>query len=148
MDPAYFSAFAALAGSAIGGLTSLMTSWLVQRTQVKAQQSTQSIEKKQALYKDFLEESTRLYADAFEHDKAELSNLVGLYAMIGRMRVLSSPEVVENAEKIAQLVVETYLGPNKAFGDVRHMLEDHAIDPFRDFSQACRDELRRLGAFF
>ena len=148
MDPAYFSAFAALAGSAIGGLTSLMTSWLVQRTQVKAQQSTQSVEKKQALYKDFLEESTRLYADAFEHDKAELSNLVGLYAMIGRMRVLSSPEVVENAEKIAELVVETYLGPNKAFRDVRHMLEDHAIDPFRDFSQACRDELRRLGAFF
>ena len=72
MDPAYFSAFAALAGSVIGGLTSLMTSWLVQRTQVKAQQSTQSIERKQTLYKDFLDESTRRYADALEHDKAEL----------------------------------------------------------------------------
>jgi hypothetical protein len=147
MDPAYFSAFAALAGSVIGGLTSLMTSWLVQRTQVKAQQSTQSIERKQELYKIFLVESTRLYADAFEHDKAELSNLVGLYAMISRMRILSSPEVVTNAEQIAQLIVETYLGPNKAFGDVRHMLEDHAIDPFRNFSEACHDELRRLGAF-
>jgi hypothetical protein len=34
MDVAYVSAFAALAGSVIGGLTSLMTSWLVQRTRV------------------------------------------------------------------------------------------------------------------
>jgi len=147
MDPGYFSAFAALAGSVIGGLTSLGTSWLTQRTQVKAQQASHSIETRQQLYKDFLDESTRLYADAFEHDAAELSNLVHLYALISRMRVLSAPAVVEHAESVARLIVETYLAPNRPFRDVRSMLADHAIDPFLDFSQACRDELRQLGAF-
>ncbi len=39
MDPAYFSAFAALAGSAIGGLTSLASSWL---TPARAIQSAAS----------------------------------------------------------------------------------------------------------
>ncbi len=34
MNPAYFSAFAALDGSIIGGLTSLATSWLSQRAAV------------------------------------------------------------------------------------------------------------------
>jgi hypothetical protein len=147
MDSAYFSAFAALAGSVIGGLTSLATSWLGQHTQLRAQQSAQDIEHKQALYKDFIEESTRLYADAIEHDQAELSKLVSLYALISRMRVLSSPGVVENAEKVARLVVDTYLAPNRPFRDARNMIEDHAVDPFREFSQACREELRRLGAF-
>jgi hypothetical protein len=148
MDPAYFSAFAALGGSVIGGLTSLATSWLVQRTQARAQQSTQNFEKKQALYKDFIEESTRLYADALEHDKTDVSNLVRLYALISRMRVLSAPAVVDNAEKLARTIVETYLGPNMALREFRSMVADqHAVDPFRDFSLACRDELHRLGAF-
>ena len=38
MDFAYLSPSAALAGSAIGGLTSLGASWLTQRVQVSAQQ--------------------------------------------------------------------------------------------------------------
>jgi hypothetical protein len=35
MDSAYFSAFAALTGSVIGGLTSLATSWLTEHTQAE-----------------------------------------------------------------------------------------------------------------
>ena len=37
MEAAYISAFAALAGTAIGGLTSFVTSWVTQHGQVKAQ---------------------------------------------------------------------------------------------------------------
>jgi hypothetical protein len=36
MDPAYLSALAALAGSTIGGLTSLTASWLTQHVQFRA----------------------------------------------------------------------------------------------------------------
>jgi hypothetical protein len=43
MDTAYISAFAALAGSAIGGLTSLTASWLTQRVQFSAQQLAHDI---------------------------------------------------------------------------------------------------------
>jgi hypothetical protein len=42
MNPAYISALAALAGSVIGGLTSLATSWLAQRTQVRARELTRN----------------------------------------------------------------------------------------------------------
>src|SRR5215468_6310594 len=41
MDPAYLSAFAALAGSTIGGLTSLTASWLTQHVQFRASMETQ-----------------------------------------------------------------------------------------------------------
>jgi hypothetical protein len=146
MDSAYFSAFAALGGSIIGGLRSLATSWLTQHTQLRAQQYTQNIGRKETLYKDFVEEASRLYADAFEHDRTELSNLVRLYAMISRMRVLSSPKVVGDADRVARLIIETYLAPNKTFRDARDMVKSHAVDPLRDFSEACREELHRLRA--
>lgn len=37
MNPAYLSAFSALAGSAIGAVTSLATTWLTQYAQTRAQ---------------------------------------------------------------------------------------------------------------
>jgi hypothetical protein len=42
MDAAYVSAFAALGGALIGGLTSFAISWITQQTQTKAQQLAQA----------------------------------------------------------------------------------------------------------
>ena len=147
MDAAYFSAFAALAGSVIGGLTSLGTSWLTQRSQLGAQRFSRNLERRETLYRDFINEASRLYTDAFEHDQTELSNLVKLLALISQMRVVSSPGIVEGADKVARLIMETYLAPNKEFGDLENALESHMVDPLRRFSEACREELQQLGAF-
>jgi len=145
MDPAYLSAFAALAGSAIGGLTSVIASWLTQYAQVRAQQFTRDRTGREDLYKDFIEEASKLYADAYEHDQVEMSKLVNLGALISRMRVLSSPTVVENADSVMRVIIETYLAPNRTFRDVPVVLNSDAMNPLREFSNACRDELRRRG---
>ena len=142
MDAAYLPAFAALAGSTIGGLTSLATSWLTQHVQFRRQQRVHDLRRRQELYKDFIEEASKLYVDAFEHDDAETSKLVHLYAMISLMRVGSSPRVVASADDVARTIVDTYLGPNRTFRDVRAMLDDATLNPLREFSEACREELR------
>jgi len=67
--------------------------------------------------------------------------------MISQMRVVSSPKVVEDADKVARLIMETYRAPNKTFGDFQHVLDSHTVDPLRLFGDACREELRQLGAF-
>ena len=146
MDPAYLSALAALAGSTIGGLTSLSASWLSQRVQFTEQLRASNLSNRQNLYKSFIEESARWYADALGHNNAQLSNLVNLYALVSRMRVLSSPRVVENADRVVRVIVETYLAPNKTFRHVKEPLDHDAIDPLRGFSNACRGELQRLGS--
>ena len=146
MDPAYLSAFAALAGSMIGGLTSLIASWLTQYVQFRAQQRVSDLSRREDLYKNFIEEASRLYADAFAHDKAEVVNLVSLYALVSRMRVRSSPRIVENADRVVRVIIETYLAPNKTFRDVKEILDNDAMDPLREFSHACREELRGYGA--
>ena len=147
MDAAFFSGLAALAGSVIGGLTSLGATWLTQHSQLGAQRFARNLERRETLYKDFINEASRLYADAFEHDRTELANLVRLFAMISQMRVVSSARVVEDADKVARLIMKTYVAPNKTFGDFESTVESHMVDPLRRFSEACREELQQLEAF-
>jgi hypothetical protein len=146
MDTAYFSALAALAGSAIGGLTSLLASWLTQRVQFSAQLLARDIDRRGELYKNFIEEASKSYADACEHDMADVSKLVHLYTLVSQMRMLSSQVVIDQADGVMRRIIETYLSPNKAIRDIlAHHLRSDMLDPLRDFSSACRDELRMQG---
>jgi hypothetical protein len=143
MDPAFFSAFAALAGSVIGGVTSLGASWLTQRVQFRAQQYTRELSRREDLYKGFIEEASRLYADAYERDDPKVSELVNLYALVSRMRILSTPQIVESADEVVRVIIDTYRGPNKTFRDVKELLDNDAMNPLKVFSNACREELRQ-----
>jgi len=84
MNSQYFSAFAALAGSVVGGFMMLASSWLSQNAQARTEAQAQHRSRREELYKDFIEESARLYADALGHNEAELAKFVKLYALIGR----------------------------------------------------------------
>lgn len=142
MDVAFLSAISALAGSVVGGVTSLAASWLTQHVQYRAQRHASELNKREELYRNFIEEASRWYADALTHDKPEVSNLVNLYALVSRMRVLSSPGVVESADRAVIAIIDAYLAPNKGFPDVKELLKADAVNPLREFSNACREEMR------
>lgn len=145
MDAGYFSAIAALSGSAIGGLTSLTASWLSQSVQARTQQRLQNVSQRQELYRGFIEEASRLYARALESNKADITDLVSLYAMASRMRILSSPIVAQSADGVVRLIIDTYFQPNMTLSDIRKALATDGVDPLRTFSEACRRELVSLG---
>ncbi|HEX4988057.1 MAG TPA: hypothetical protein VFW91_04710 [Candidatus Binatia bacterium] len=42
------------------------------------------------------------------------------------------------------MIVNTYLAPNKTFPELRDMVNNGAIDPLRDFSEACRDDFAEV----
>src|SRR2546430_16667880 len=90
MEPATISALAALTGATIGGVTSFAATWLTQRTQARVQELTHKLSRREELYKAFIQEASKLYGDALVHDTTDVSKLVGLYALISEMRVLSS----------------------------------------------------------
>lgn len=146
MDASIITALAALLGATIGGLTSVLASWLTQQTQAKAQWIAQERTRRQELYKDFIEEAARCYIDALQHDKADISTLVGIYAKIDRMRVQSSPEVIASAERVGRKIVDTYLAPDKSFLELREMLNSGALVLLREFGDACRAEFETLRA--
>ena len=140
MDAAYISALAALSGSIIGGLTSLGASWVSQNAQARVQQLLTDKNRRQELYKSFIEEAMRLYGDALVSSDAEVSKFVGLYVMLSRMRVLSSPHVIEHAEKVIHVIADTYFEPNMTLRDLRGKREQ--IDILRRFSEACREDVK------
>jgi len=143
MDIAYISAFAALAGSAIGGFTSLAASWMTQRVQFRAQQLAHDIGRREELYRDFIDEASQCYADALQHSEVDVPKIVRLYALVSRMRIMSSATVAEHADRVMRFLVETYVGPNKTIQQVFESVQTGLLDPLRDFSETCREELRR-----
>ena len=145
-DSAYLPAVAALAGSAIGGFTSFASAWLTQHRQDRARELTQNKARRQKVYKQFIDEASRLYADALAHEQAEVSALVGVYALISRMRVESSSAVIASADAVVRMILDTYFVPNKTFPQLREMVNSHAVDPLRAFSEECRAELQALNS--
>jgi hypothetical protein len=148
MEASAISALAALTGTAVGGLTSVAANWLSHRIQIRAQWVQHEKNRRQILYRDFIEEASKCYIDALQHHEADadLPGLVSLYAKLGRMRVLSSRPVVHSAEHIAKKIMDTYLEPDKSFVELRDMAKSGAIDLLREFSDACRDEFEQMRA--
>jgi hypothetical protein len=67
MNATYVSAFAALAGSLIGGLITFAAAWITQRRQANVQRLLQEKARRQELYQQFIEEASKLYVDALIH---------------------------------------------------------------------------------
>src|SRR5262245_19212440 len=136
MDAPVITAFAALTGATIGGFTSAVVSWLTQHARAREQRLAQDQVRRQDIYKEFINSAAKLYIDALQNDKADLSALMELYASLSRMRTLSSANVVARADQIVKKIINAYLEPNKTFPELREMADSGLIDPLRDFSEA------------
>ena len=135
---------AALLGAIIGGLLSVLASWLAQRVQAKAQWLSQEVLRRQLLYSDFVESAARCFADALMHDEPNTGTLAKLYGDIGRLRLNSSEEVVREAYRITHRILDAYGDANRSKVEIREFLARDSVDLFSDFGDACRVELIKL----
>jgi hypothetical protein len=122
----------------------VLASLLAQRTQARVQWIAQDKIRRQDLYKEFIEEASKCYAHALQHDKPDLPALVTVYTKIGRMRVLSSHEVIATAENIGRTILDAYVQPDLTLPELMEMANSNSIDVIRDFSEACREEFKSL----
>jgi len=142
MNPAYLTALSALAGSVVGGLTAGITTWLSLRSAARAGHLSAQLVRRQELFRDFIVAASNAYGHALVSGKPQIEEIVALYAMISRMRILCSAEIVACAEKIMRLTIDTYFEPNKTIGELREMIKTEAIiDPLKEFSELARVEL-------
>lgn len=145
MSTTLISAIAALIGAAIGGITSLLASWLLNQRQVRAQWLSHDRSHREDLYKEFIEEAAKCYVDALLHEKPDIPLLVVLYAKMSRMRVISSPSVIESAEHLISQIINTYSEPAKTFTEIQ-AIRHGSLDIIRNFSESCRAEFDDLRA--
>ncbi len=140
MDPAYLSAFSALAGSAIGAMASFGTTWLTQHHQDRVQRLSQESTRREKLYGEFIDEASKVFADALTHDLDDLSKLVPLYAIKGKLQLFASNKTIAAAEAVMQRIVQTYHRPNE---DLKRQTaaEHEEFAVLEQFTKACRDDL-------
>ena len=142
MDLAYVSALAALTGSLVGGLTSGVTAWLSQRLESRAGQVAQELAHRLELYKDFITAASKAYSEALVTSEPNIGELISLYAMISRMRVLSSADIVARAERVLLETKSAYFEPNRTVQEAQELIRlGTRIDPLKDFAEAVREEL-------
>lgn len=141
MNPAYISAISALAGAVIGGLTSFLTSWSIQRAQLRHAHREAETAKLEALYSDFIIEAARIFGDALNRQAGNITDIIGLYTMTGRLRLLSSQAVVDAAVRVEHKIMEAYSGPNFSLSEVRAQASKGELNLLGEFSDACRKDL-------
>lgn len=141
INSAYLSAFFGLLGATIGGVTSITTAWLTQRTERRENYRHAERAKREALYGDFISEASRLYGDALSHEKDDVTDLVQLYAIIGKLRLLTGREVVTAAEVALDVITATYLAPNRDLRELRTLAHEGGMNFLLEFGEACRRDL-------
>src|SRR5260370_15310655 len=125
-DAAYLSALSALAGSLVGGLTSGFTTWLGVRSKARAGRLAHELSQPDDLFKDFIVAASKAYGEAMLTNEPQMQDLVALYAMVSRMRVLSRARTVACAQQVVEATVETYFAPNKTIRQLRERLPAEA----------------------
>ena len=115
MDTNALTALAGLVGAVVGGTTSVLTSWLAQRTQTNTQWRRQEHQRREDLYNAFIENAVECYADALQHDGPDVPAMVSLYAKVDQMYLRSSRPVIESAEEICRRILETSAIPTRNF---------------------------------
>jgi len=142
MDAAYLSALSALAGSVVGGLTMALSAWISQSVSARAGMISSHLARRQELFRDFIVSASRVYGEALMSNEPKIPELLELYALLSRMRVLCQPETVAAGEKLMRSILDTYLAPNRTFKELRDLMTTgDGIDPLKEFGVAAREEI-------
>jgi hypothetical protein len=98
--------------------------------------------RREDLIRDFIIAASKTYGDAIINSEPKMQELVDLYAMVSRMRVLGMTKATACADVVMRSIVETYYAPNRTVADLRELTRSGGgIDPLKDLSEAARQEL-------
>jgi hypothetical protein len=146
VDSTLMTAIAAGLGSMAGASATIVTTFLTQRTQTMRANAEWQLRVRESLYGEFITEASRLSVDALVHSLDQPEQLVTLYGILGRIRLVAGADVLSKAEICCHRIVEIYRQPNLTSDQVRAAFEAHELDPLKEFSAACRAELLAMSA--
>ncbi len=144
MNSAELSALAVFGGASVGSLSPVLSNYVLQRRVARRDLVNREIAERQKLYSDFISEAARLHADAMTNTAFNLNEVVGLYALTSRIRLIAQDEVVRAAEEMMRSIVRRYGETNLTLDDLREAALSSKVDPLNHFSAACRKDLLRL----
>ena len=147
MEANLITALAGVLGSLSGASGAIATTWISQKSQTIRERAKSETRKREILYGDFITEASQRLADAFDHSLDKPETLVKLYAILGRIRLVSSAAVLTAAEESCDRIIDLYAKPNRTMAEIFTTLHSGEFEFLKDFSEACRVELRKYAAY-
>ena len=141
MDSGILATFSALAGTAIGAVSSLATTWMTTNAQARAARVAAERSKREDVYGRFMDELARLYASALNNVGIDYERLTTAYALSGRIALYASQPVADAADRAMRYIVDLSLGPTRSAKEMREMMEKADANVIAAFASACRREL-------
>lgn len=142
---------AAIMGALVGGLASLASTWVSERTRHKRDLLQREITKRETSYSDFIQQASKLYVASATHNvndddaqlESELEGAVSLYGIASRIRLFASDRVIKEAEAVLDLILIQFGAENISVEQLREKKLNER-DPLKAFSVSCRGELQDL----
>jgi len=147
MDANLITALAGVLGSLSGASAAIATTWISQKSQTIRERGKSETRKRETLYGEFITEASQQLANAFDHSLDKPETLVKLYAILGRIRLVSSDAVLSAAEECCDRVVGLYAKPNRTVAEIFATLHSGEFEALKHFSDACRVELHRYSTY-
>ena len=151
MDGGISNGLAAIMGAFVGGLASLASTWLSDRTRHRRELIQREITKRETTYSDFIEHASKLYVTSATHNfhdddanlEPELEGAVSLYGIASRIRLFASDRVIQEAEAVLDQILIQFGAENISVEQLREKkLKER--DPLKAFSVSCRRELKEI----
>ena len=97
---------AAIMGALVGGLASLASTWVSERSRHRRDLNQREITKRETAYSEFIQYASKLYVESATHNlndhdaylESELEGAVSLYGIASRIRLFASDRVIKEAE--------------------------------------------------
>ena len=144
LDPGTITALGALAGSAIGALSSVATTWFTQHRQEQTQRHNQEASRRERLFGEFIDQASQTFLDAIVQDGLDTpAKLIPMYATLSKLRLFATPSTISAAEAVLERIIETYHSPPISL-QAKNAEGMATRDIVRAFAEACRLELADL----
>jgi hypothetical protein len=146
MDMTTLTALSGVVGTLVGVSATVAIAWITQKTLHRRDLIRDEIHVRETLYGEFIAECARLLVDAFQHSLENPETLVPVYAMVNRIRLRASQQVLAEAERLVGRITEQYFSNNRSVPELRQLARSGEADALKAFGEACRVELKSIRA--
>ena len=131
-------------GTVVGVSATVAIAWINQKTLNRRELLREEIRSREALYGEFISECARLLVDAFQHSLERPETLLPAYALLNRVRLYASREVLAAGEKLLGRIADQYVASNISAQELFDLARSAQTDPLKEFGEACRAELKAI----
>ena len=114
-------------GALVGGLASLASTWVSERTRNQQALLQREITKRETTYSDFIQHASKLFVASATHNlndgdanlESGMEGTVSLYGIASRIRLFASDRVIQEAEAVLDLILIQFGAENISFEQFR-----------------------------